>query len=426
MRPKNNHVIEETEFIDIDGSTREIRALERKVDFHVGDVFATEGELMDFLADERQDLINYRVFDSVEISAINIREDDLSVYWNVTTKVVDSWTLVPIPYPKYSSNSGFRLALRTDYANAFGTMTDLNMNLGFNTQKNEVTNNWEITRWNITPQWSGVKLGDYWGMSVSANLSKGGDEFTSGSALTQYNYSYYQTGLGASFSRKIVGNLSYSVSTDFDFRFAYKDERNWGNFDEEPFNISLGNGLYLSSVDWRENFREGSSYGISHLIRYTFSTNANDRKVVNELNAYGIWYLLLDDIINLSTRLGSFYIFNDERSGSGGYVRGVADSSLSGETGVYLQNSLGFQFWRWEGVWDAQVHPFFDIALIGNVEDFDINNNLKYGAGVDLVLYLDVLPTLVARATVGFNLSDRELDGLGDKLEIEITSSLSY
>ena len=416
------HIIEELNFI-ITGSTRE-RSIRQFVDVQEGATFYSEDDLIDLISEEKQDLINYRVYDSVEMEYEKIRTDGAIHYWRVTYTVEDAFTFIPIPYPKYSTNNGFRLAVQLNYANAFGTLTDLSLNVGFNIQEG-ADGNLGISQWNFTPEWRRIRISDNVNMVVTLDMSKRNAEFLSGDPATQYHYTYYRTGLGTTFSFRLPGYWGYSISPYFDFRYAYEDQRNWGNYDEEPLNLAFRHSIGWGRVNWRMNFRHGHNYALSHNLRYVLSSNVAERKLVNELDLIARWYYVIADMLNFYTRLGTFYVFNSERSGGGRYIRGVANNSLSGNTGVYLQNSLGFQFWRLEGVWDAQVHPFFDIGIVGNAGEIG-GDNLAYGTGVDLVLYLDKLPTLVARATIGFDLSDPSRVSLGQKLEIEITSSLSY
>ena len=420
---EKNHIIEELDFV-IEGNTRE-NAIRRFLEVKRGSVFQSEEDMLELLLEEKQHLVNYRVFDSVGLQNEILREDDSAVYWGVTYTVVESWTFVPIPYPKYSTNSGFRLALQMDYTNALGTMTDVNLNVGFNVRTNELTDKPELTQWNFSPNWSGIRLSDKIRISFDADMSQKEQEYTSGDPLTQYYYSYYSTGVGTTLSFNLPGFWSYSISPHFDFRYGYKDKRNWGNVTEEPFNVAANQSISWGRINWIANLRQGQNYALTHQIRYVISTDKAEQKLVQDIDLSARWYFLLGEQLNFYHRLATFYTFNDERSGAGGMIRGVNDSDLAGHTGVYLQNSLGFPFWIWEGVWDAQIHPFFDIGVVGNFGEFSYDD-LKYGAGVDLVLYLDKLPSLVARATIGFNLSDRELGGLGEKLELDITSSLSY
>jgi hypothetical protein len=98
---------------------------------------------------------------------------------------------------------------------------------------------------------------------------------------------------------------------------------------------------------------------------------------------------------------------------------------MSGDYGFVLNTTLGIRFWRLEGIWDAQIHPFFDIGLSVPESGFKSERDIRYGGGFDLVLFLDALPSLVARATIGVDLGRYEWNEW-DKYEIIITSELYY
>ena len=84
--------------------------------------------------------------------------DENTALYDVHVQVDDSFTIYPIPYPKYSSNEGFKLGLKVFYDNAFGTMN--NLYLGTNiTFKHFADTGWENTAWTVNPQLNDVKIG---------------------------------------------------------------------------------------------------------------------------------------------------------------------------------------------------------------------------------------------------------------------------
>ena len=408
---------------EISGKTGE-EALRRYVGLEIGDSFDSEEAFVAAVEDKKQILINYRVFDSVELERRILRQDDSTVEWALTYAVVDAMTLTPIPYPKYSSSSGFRLAIRTDYYNAFGSMTDIELNTGINIQKNEVTDKTELSEWNVTADWSGYRLNDWLKLSFGFEESLNQSKFTSGLPATQYYFSYYKTTFSTKFQFDLPGKWSYFVKPFFDMRYGYEDKASWGNMNREPLAFAATHGGSWGRVNWHENLRDGQSYSLQHTVKFIFDSETGNRKVANEFDAVSTWYWEFGGLLDFYPRVGAFYIVNNQRSAVGSYLRGVDDSSMSGDWGVYCNATLAFQFWRLPGVWDAQIHPFFDIGIAGDSSASTDINQLKYGAGVDLVLYLDALPTLVARGTIGLNLSD-DISGW-DKLEIAVASYLSY
>ena len=98
---EGSHVVSSFSFA-ITGITKERALLERK----------------------RQDLVNDRVFKSVEIRDVVGETVDGKTGHAATVAVVDAFSLFPLPYPSYDSNEGLELGVETHYDNGLGTMTN--------------------------------------------------------------------------------------------------------------------------------------------------------------------------------------------------------------------------------------------------------------------------------------------------------------
>ncbi|MCK5735024.1 MAG: hypothetical protein KAH21_01045, partial [Spirochaetaceae bacterium] len=354
-----------------------------------------------------------------------LSRDKESVSWRITYGVRDSWTVIPIPYPKYDSNRGFRLGLKTYYNNAFGTMTDLYLGLAMDIRTNENTGKVEIGEWIINPSWERIKLGTLY-FDVSFTQAHSEEIYTGGAPSENYYYSYNQTTLSfGSIIEFVPTDWYYGFRPTFFFRYGYDDKDGNGNYREEPFNFSFNHNGGWGRVNWIGNFRKGQRYNLGHSIRVVHNPENNEYFAINSLNLSGTYYLPFAEIFNYYGKAGAFVSFNGRQSGMGSLLRGIEDDSMSGNIGFVLNNTLGIRFWRLEGVWDAQIHPFFDVGMAVPKTDFDAGRDIRYGGGFDLVLYLDALPSLVARATIGADLGRYNWNEW-DKYEIIITSSLYY
>ncbi|MDP3179628.1 MAG: hypothetical protein Q8M76_17100, partial [Spirochaetaceae bacterium] len=89
-----------------------------------GERFASPEALSAFLERKRRDLVNERVFKTVAVSDEARETADGETRHAVSIEVVDAFSLFPLPYPSYDSNSGLLLGVETRYDNAFGTMTN--------------------------------------------------------------------------------------------------------------------------------------------------------------------------------------------------------------------------------------------------------------------------------------------------------------
>ncbi len=118
------HIIDSYDF-DVTGKSK-VFMLKRFIVPPEGDPeFSSFEEMIAALDEKQQDLFNRRVFEEVSYTYEMEKEDENSIYYRVTYHVDDSFTFLPIPYPKYDSNYGFSAGLKIYEKNMFGLFGDL-------------------------------------------------------------------------------------------------------------------------------------------------------------------------------------------------------------------------------------------------------------------------------------------------------------
>ncbi len=406
----------------IDGKTRE-GALINEMRLKEGTEFATKEELVDAVLRQEQDLVNLRVFDEITLTVLEAGSDGDTVLYDVDVYVDDSFTIYPIPYPKYSSNDGLRLGLKIFYDNAFGTLN--NLYLGSNiTFKHFDDTGWENTEWTVNPQLNDVRIGRLEYDFGFMQQKKYSERKKDGEYLKRYNYFNTEADVKTTLNFGWQNKYYYFVNPGAGFNYAYEGD-GIGD-DEEPFYLKFTHGTGYSKVDWYGNFREGFSAGLDNTIRYINRVDAAD-KVKVFVDAETAYYQILNPRMNFSTRAFGTYSFNDDMDNLGAHVRGVEDSTMYGTSGLFWNVDMNFAVIKWKGVGEAQCQPFFDIGVVRrDGESFDRDEDLRYGSGADFILFLDKLQSLHARLTLGADLSsDTSWSDFG-KYEIVISSSLSY
>jgi len=413
-------VIEEIIY-SIEGTTKE-KALRALSNLEAGMSFSSLEALDISVENERQKLVNTRVFKSVNADIVQLSTGINIRSFMVIISVVDAISITPIFYPKYSSNTGVRLGTKIYWNNFFGTMTNFVLNMGINIRPKN-SNKWEISRWNISPSISEIRLSKRIFLSVSMVQQYGEEEFNDTvNPHNSYHYGYYSTGLKAGTSFSLYERLSYLVGLGASFNYGYSG--NLGSNPKKLYEFVPSHGFSYGRVDWIENFRRGFSLGLTNSYGFGASDNG-DFQFSGSVSASASYYLPFWKRFNLYTRLITFYHWGTPRNPAS-QLRGVRDDVMSGYVGTVFNMSLAFQFWRFEKVWDAQIHPFFDMGIVYNNESFDAFRDYNYSMGFDLVLYLDVLPNLVATGSIGIDPKRFDKEDLFGSLEISITSSLSY
>ncbi len=123
-----------------------------------GDVpFKSEAALVKALEEKRNKLNNLRVFEEVSYTYEAIHADNTAIRYRVKFFIDDAFTFLPIPYPKYDSNYGFRVGVKAYDKNLFGTFADL----FFVVNATQIESSWTDWDWysemRITgiPAWNG-------------------------------------------------------------------------------------------------------------------------------------------------------------------------------------------------------------------------------------------------------------------------------
>ncbi len=94
--------------------------------------------MIKYIQDKTQLLYNERVLDSVSIDyTIGQPRDDGKFPVDITITTKDTWNIVAIPRPRYSSNTGFDITLKARDYNFLGTMSPLRIDLGYSYDENK-------------------------------------------------------------------------------------------------------------------------------------------------------------------------------------------------------------------------------------------------------------------------------------------------
>ncbi len=416
--PKN-HVVEKVEY-RVDGPTKE-SALRALAKVRKGGEFASYEDLLGALDEYKQSLMNRRVFESVEYVLIPGSVVDETQYYTVVLTIVDAFPFYAIPYPKYDSNTGLRLGVKNYWNNFLGTLTNVYLGMALDIRKNSDTGKIETGEWYIHPQISGIRLPGRLSLSGYLDFSYTEKEFIdSVSPANSYDYSYYSAAIGSTLSMPVFPKASYSVGMGVGANFQYRG--NLGPNFKQPYSVRMSHALSYGTLSWEENFRRGFSVSLSNSYRM----GSNEKFFfIPGLDVTAKYFLPFWKRFNFYARAHAFYQWKEPRN-IASYIRGVRNNAMSGNSGFIFNASLAFQFWRFEKVWDAQIHPFVDVGVSYGNGPFDFRRDIKMGVGADFVLYLDILPSLVAVGSVGFDPRNFDKANIFDSLEITVSSSLFF
>ena len=204
-----------------------------------GAVFESEEDMVEFLADKRQQLYNKRIFYDV-LFTYELYESSPDMFdADVVFHVADAKTFLIVPFPKYDSNYGLSIKLKAKDTNFLGTFTTLDANIEYS-QRN---NSFEDGRldWDFTVDSLRIK---------DAKLS-----FSQYGVLDFMTWSDSKAGLSANISDVKIGNVGLNGSIAFNMGPIGGDKSD--KWSLRNIEMTLG-----TSVDF-------SSVGLSNSVKFT-------------------------------------------------------------------------------------------------------------------------------------------------------------
>jgi hypothetical protein len=478
--PRDNSVYIIDSFIfNIKGITRP-DALLRKGYLKTGEEITGLSELEKYIQEKTQLLYNERVLDSVSIDYIIGQQNDdgkFPVEVIITTK--DTWNIVAIPRPRYSSNTGFDITLKARDYNFLGTMSPLRIDLGYANNENRQNSFFFMFDSNIPFSAYGLN----WNIKFLNNFSFRPD--------TEQPYFFGNiTGLSVEFPVSFT-----TITVGLNESFTLNEENNdinkpeYGNFQDGfymstnpyvswkiPIGIDAGNygeivltpgvsavfphefprwpldeirkgpillfsqNLGFNRIDWIGNFRKGLDISVDNSLDYNFFNAKNGKNSWSEKLIFsGIGHFKFTDFLGVSTNLmyrqWIFYDYGYTLAGDA--LRGVIDKDIFADFMLSLNLDLSFRILKFTpSVWfnrpklrvinfELFLSPFIDMAVYHdpkNKTDFNIRNTVVTG-GLETVIFPEFFRSLFLRVSVGRKIKNNQNDS---NMEIYIGTDFFY
>lgn len=389
-------------------------------------VFADAEELEAALLRARQDLMNRRVFDGIVVSWAPVpAPDDAAADATPGTEIPvavhfavdDGWTLLPIPFYRYNTNTGHNPFVVLYWDNAFGTLTDFGFSAGY------YSRDWVTPfRWDVRLDWRRIRLWNRtWNVSLDQIFFT--EEQASPAGEVEFAYSGYDTSFSVGTSFRLSEWLRYSLSPSLSATYGYEtvvshpDE----TVPSDQLNVGLSHGLSTGRTDWIGNLRRGWGAGVSQSV----SLDARSGSLGMTLGASGSRHWLPLRRVSPGVRARVRHNVFENSLSQGGGIRGVADNRVFGQTLLTVNSQLSVTALDIRRVLELQVVPFVDVALARKQGRAVGGDDLFMGFGADLLLFPDFLRGFEARGSFGFDVRDLA-EGRGPTLEFLVTNALQF
>ena len=432
---------------EIDGKTRE-SALADRLDIKIGKEFPDLASLEAYVADKRQVLVNQRVLEDAELSyAVGEAAAGVAVV-TLTVRAKDTWNLIILPYPKYSTNEGLLLSMRLRDYNFAGTMESLFVDLDYRYDENRNQSFGLGVQFALpfelgSLDWSmGTVQGFAYNFSGrvtykgknTLKLNLGGDTFRWTARVGQ-NFFWNEegdldddldklvlqtlAGIGTKVDLAHLGRLGpLTLTPDLEAGWKYLADGGTISADRRGPYVTASWTVGTGRADWVGNFRKGTVLSLNNSWTYNFYDLGWDAQVTAQALHYEAW----GNRVGFNSRLTLYASLLDVGEDIGGYIRGVRDAAMDGEYGVFVNLDLPVRLFDFKPSllikkdwFDFEVHaaPFADAALV-RASPTDSFEPYLCG-GLEVFGFLKRARSVYARLSLGVNalgyLDTRNLSG---------------
>ncbi len=432
------YIIQDVRF-DIKGITLE-HVLRRKAAIYIGSRFASEDELISFLAERRQVLLNERVLETVEVS-YEISSTDNAYDIVVIFTVEDTWNLIALPYPRYDTNTGLLLSIRGRDYNFLGSMQALRLDLDYRvTEKGKVGYGTSISfdypivmgelysnisinqELNIYPDQSPIRnisslsySVSYagWGFPLSASVSQSIATNPDGVSFDVDPY-FLSTGFGLNSAIALspnllgLGELFYYPSANINL--AWKPDGPVRE-DRRGYIITLAQRFGWGRADWIGNMKRGLEASLSNSNTFF----QRDGSWIADADLSLSAFLPAGEYFSTKIRLEAFKrLTGGPRTGMGGNLRGIVNNRVSGDAGITLNVDFPvklFDFpthaiikYDWLD-FELQASPFIETAYYLPTAGSSLNAGATWASGgLEFLVFPKRMRSFIVRASVGVDL----------------------
>lgn len=417
-----------TERFEITGRTRE-SAVKSEIGSSQDKTFNSRTEVEKHLADQRQKLENIRSFKKSSISATYAEpaENSELIEVSLTIKIEDGSVFLPIPYAFYNSNEGFQAGLIINLPNLAGTLSDMVIVSLYGATPDE----------NDTLQWTDP---NFMLLTALNNIPVGIFNVGASASIMKMNQKIVDRGiqgvraevLGGSGSLNFELPLTNTISNTTGIRFAGSGSSEIVSMTNPDLlaygpikkSITVQNALAYKNVNWDGNFRRGwkSSLQGSFTRSDPFERNkTNDFLAEAEIAGFTVW----NNIFNPSFRLYTFANTGLPLLNTAFYTRGIRNTELKANTGVFLNTGIQTRLFQRGGV-ELHLTPIVDLMWVYVYKDAEYTNDIGLGIGGDILLIFDNLKTLPIKLGFAWDTRPANKIGGGNRMEVDFSFSFAY
>ena len=376
--------------------------------------FPDQLALESYLKQKEQKLINKRLFTDVKIS-YSLDEDNPSVA-DVVVYVKDGAPVFGLPFYKYNSNYGHQFGAVLWMYDFFGSLTNVMVSGGYSTTSFD-DDPFRKVDWDVSLDWKKIDFFNFsWDLSARQQFKTESLVDYETDVYEQF-YTYHQSGLDFSTSANFLDLFTYSFKPTFRWKYGY--DVTVGDINTSTkLTAGLSHSLGYGAINWFGNMRRGYSVSVGQSFAYDFFEDKADNVLNLRYRGFLPWW-----IFQLSTQANLGYNLEGDLIGTGGDLRGVLDSRLSGQL-TFIENfDISTKLFTVPKIMDVYGGSFIDVGVMKR-EGRSVDSPY-YSAGIEGLFYPLPFKSMTIRGTFGVDMR-AFAEGDYSKWELDISQDLFY
>lgn len=392
-----------------------------------GLAFATATELEQFAEDRARKLENLRAFKKSSVTVQWVNREGETGTADLLVQIEDGTAFVPIPFAFYNSNDGLQAGTILNVPNIAGSLQNLFVvALYIAPPAADESLQWTNPNFILITTLSGIQAGPLsLALAGSATRTKRDIAFRGETGVVTD-----VTALSGTVSA--TGKLTETLSNTLSFRLAGSPERKIAEIIDSdllaygPIEISteIRDQFSIEEFDWNGNFRQGWKASVGAGYTRTVTSEAGTRNDVL-IDAEAAGYQIVGSVFNPGASVYAFANTGDPLLDPGQRIRGIRNSELAGNMGVFLRTGVQTRIARFKSS-EINVAPALDLfwARVPGADDYEDDAGAAVGA--EFLFLFDSIKSLPIKLGFAWDCRPESRVAGGKRLEVDFNFSLSY
>jgi hypothetical protein len=343
----------------------------------------------------------------------------------LTVHIKDGTPVLPVPYFLFNSNDGLSAGAIVLLPNAGGSLQGLQVVGIYNAYPDKDNDlQWSNPNFEFNLGWAGFRTGRFTFSAMLQAIRTNEQIVDRGETYLLAQSLKFTTGVRGTYRifDTLKNTFGVSITGTPQTETIQVIDPHYYLYGQQKMNVQLGNTLTYDKVNWQGNFRQGINSNLA------ITEDLNWPYYADFWGSFGAQadiagYHILNSFLNPSARISLVYGSNHALLKMGKPTRGIIDTELTGNLGVFVNTGLQIKLFR-IGKTEFHLTPTADFAFVYATDGHPDPAATGFGVGAEFTIMDDRIRGFPIKLGAGYDLRP----GIENarRLEVDINFQLFY